>query len=61
MSLRWESGEPERISDFLLVLPGGKLGRRTGAVCGKNVGGGFWEAGKVLLLLFFNLFFGCIA
>lgn len=31
MSLRWESGEPERISDFLLVLPGGKLGRRTGA------------------------------
>lgn len=31
MTLRWESGEPGRISDFLLVLPGGKLRRRTGA------------------------------
>ena len=28
-----------------------------GAVCRKNVGGGFWEAGKVLLLFFFLICF----
>lgn len=32
-------------------------GEEDGGSVGKRWGG-FWEAGKVLLLLFFNLFFG---